>query len=354
MNKIQHPEKYTWLKHWAGKWSILTCTYIGYQYTKTLEETLGSSLDVSIFIFRKGLSVCSLEQDDYHKFGEQLAIKVMNDHKVALDWCKDMKKETDDILSLINKYNKSKITVDDYNSFLEMFFGYESSHRAIKVSVNFLPEKDLQELLPKLTEARLYAEPVYAETEKFMRKFSKQLSKQVGIAAELILCMTKDEFPEFLKTGKAPSIKILQDRFDSSAVLFTKGGNCRIVTGKEVGNIETDLNSSLLNKKIINGTTAYPGFVRGTARVILDTQKKNKFNKGDILVTEMTRPEYLSLVEKSAAFITDAGGMLCHAAITARELQKPCIVGLEVATKVLQNGDMVEVDADHGIIRIIK
>ncbi len=70
--------------------------------------------------------------------------------------------------------------------------------------------------------------------------------------------------------------------------------------------------------------------------MILDTQKKNKFNKGDILVTEMTRPEYLSLVEKSAAFITDAGGMLCHAAITARELQKPCIVGLEVATKVLQ------------------
>ena len=75
---------------------------------------------------------------------------------------------------------------------------------------------------------------------------------------------------------------------------------------------------------------------------------------GDILVTGMTRPEFLPLFRKAAAVVTDAGGMLSHAAITAREMRKPCIVGTEIATKVLKNGDIIEVDANKGAVKIIK
>jgi pyruvate,water dikinase len=56
-------------------------------------------------------------------------------------------------------------------------------------------------------------------------------------------------------------------------------------------------------------------------------------------------------MEKAAAFVTDAGGILSHAAITAREMKKPCIIGTKVATKVFNDGDMVEVDAESGIIK---
>ena len=65
----------------------------------------------------------------------------------------------------------------------------------------------------------------------------------------------------------------------------------------------------------------------------------------------MTRPEYLPLMEKAAAFITDAGGVLSHAAIVAREMKKPCIIGTKIATKILKDGDLVEVDAERGTIR---
>ena len=77
------------------------------------------------------------------------------------------------------------------------------------------------------------------------------------------------------------------------------------------------------------------------------------FQDGDILVTGMTRPEFVPLMKKASAIITDEGGLTCHAAIISRELNIPCIIGTKIATQVLQDGDMVEVDADKGIIRIL-
>ncbi|MBU6390574.1 phosphoenolpyruvate synthase, partial [Patescibacteria group bacterium] len=80
---------------------------------------------------------------------------------------------------------------------------------------------------------------------------------------------------------------------------------------------------------------------------------KDGFEKGDILVTGMTRPEFLPLMEKAAAFVTDAGGILSHAAIVAREMKKPCVIGTGVATQIFKDGDVVGVDADKGVVRKI-
>ncbi len=73
--------------------------------------------------------------------------------------------------------------------------------------------------------------------------------------------------------------------------------------------------------------------------------------KGDILVTSMTTPDYVPAMEKALAFVTDEGGLSCHAAIVAREMKKPCIIGTKIATKVLKENDLVEVDANKGIIK---
>ena len=68
----------------------------------------------------------------------------------------------------------------------------------------------------------------------------------------------------------------------------------------------------------------------------------------------MTRPDFMPLMRKAKAVITDEGGITCHAAIVSRELGIPCIIGTKIATKVLKDGDMVEVDANKGIVRKIK
>ena len=74
---------------------------------------------------------------------------------------------------------------------------------------------------------------------------------------------------------------------------------------------------------------------------------------GDIIVTTMTTPDYLMAMKMAAAIVTEEGGLTSHAAIIARELGIPCIIGTKIATQVFKNGDMVEVDAEKGVVRII-
>ena len=79
-----------------------------------------------------------------------------------------------------------------------------------------------------------------------------------------------------------------------------------------------------------------------------------KVKRGDILVTNMTTPDFVPIMKKVKAIITKEGGMTCHAAIISRELGVPCVVGTKVAMQVLKDGDLVEIDAGKGIVKIIK
>ena len=72
---------------------------------------------------------------------------------------------------------------------------------------------------------------------------------------------------------------------------------------------------------------------------------------GEVLVTSMTTPDYVMAMEKSAAIVTNEGGMLCHAAIVSREMGIPCVIGTKIATKVLQTGDVIEDTAKVKITR---
>ena len=101
-------------------------------------------------------------------------------------------------------------------------------------------------------------------------------------------------------------------------------------------------------------SVAYRGKYIGRARIIFDTHKDNDFSDWDVLVTWMTSPNFISLMKKAWAIITDAGGVTCHAAIVSRELKKPCIIWTKNATQVLKDGDLIEVDADNGIVKILE
>jgi pyruvate,water dikinase len=80
----------------------------------------------------------------------------------------------------------------------------------------------------------------------------------------------------------------------------------------------------------------------------------SKMEGGDILVSPMTTPEFVPAMRRASAIVTDEGGITCHAVIVSRELGIPCIIGTKIATRVLKDGDEVEVDAEKGVVRIIK
>jgi len=113
------------------------------------------------------------------------------------------------------------------------------------------------------------------------------------------------------------------------------------------------------NKESFPGAVAYKGKASGQVIRIMESDYKDAGKiigemKGYVLVTPMTRPEIVPFLGNAAAIVTDEGGITCHAAIVSRELKIPCIVGTKFATKVLKNGDLVEVDADNGVVRILE
>lgn len=103
----------------------------------------------------------------------------------------------------------------------------------------------------------------------------------------------------------------------------------------------------------VKGQVGYPGVARGRVRIVRKREEASMVAEGDIVVSPMTTPHFLEAIKRAAAIVTDEGGITCHAAILAREMKKPCVVGTRFATQVFKSGDMVEVDADKGVVRLL-
>lgn len=103
-------------------------------------------------------------------------------------------------------------------------------------------------------------------------------------------------------------------------------------------------------KILLKGLGASPGIATGKVKVIFGEKEISKVEEGDILVTTMTTPDMVPAMKRSAAIVTDEGGMTCHAAIVSRELGVPAVVGTKEATKVLKDGMVVTVDGEKGVI----
>jgi phosphohistidine swiveling domain-containing protein len=143
-----------------------------------------------------------------------------------------------------------------------------------------------------------------------------------------------------------------------------RGFSCLICTPNEVKMMSGDaarqfyrslnLENNVSETGEIRGQSAYPGKVSGIVRIVHVPEEMGKVSEGDVLVSQATSPDLLPAIRKAAALVTNTGGLICNAAITARELKIPCIVGTRNATATLKDGDFVEVDANIGVVRKLK
>jgi phosphohistidine swiveling domain-containing protein len=152
--------------------------------------------------------------------------------------------------------------------------------------------------------------------------------------------------------NKIPSKETIRMRMKDSSVLL-EDGNIRVLAGKESEKLKEFFREEYAETSEIKGSVACKGIVKGKAKIIISRDDFSRLQHGDILVASMTTPEMMPILKKASAIVTDEGGITCHAAIISREMKKPCIIGTKIATKVLKDGDLVEVDADKGIVRKI-
>ncbi len=174
-----------------------------------------------------------------------------------------------------------------------------------------------------------------------------RMARTCGITYQQMLHCTKNEI-----LNGIPSRVRLNERIRAHATIIDRGV-VTVLIGKDYERMKTLLNEDIVNVRQLSGSIASSGRATGTAKIILGRDDFEKIKKGDILVASMTTPQMVAIMKKAAAFVTDEGGITCHAAIISRELKKPCIIGTKVATRVLKDGDRVEVDATKGIVRKI-
>ncbi len=119
-----------------------------------------------------------------------------------------------------------------------------------------------------------------------------------------------------------------------------------VTTIKEVAEAEPEITAPVL----LSGDKASPGIASGPVRIVPQASEIDKVKTGDVLVAEMTTPDFVPAMKRAVAIVTDRGGRTAHAAIVSHELGIPCVVGTEQATTVLSDGQVITVDGSHGKI----
>ncbi len=183
--------------------------------------------------------------------------------------------------------------------------------------------------------------------------FMRELGSRFGISLGHMRYWEPDEITlEKLKTIKK---NFFEDRVNGSFYIFEKGV-FEVLTGKDY----IEFRKAVKNKedgeeiKEIMGISASVGKATGKVHICKTLKDIRDFRKGEVLVTGMTRPEFAPAMSRAAAIVTDEGGITSHAAVISRELGIPCIIGTKVATKTLNNGDVVEVNANHGTVKLLE
>ena len=338
-----------WQKYWSGNWSLLTLVYFAYYYTRYMEKQLGVGLHHVVGVSQKGYSACFFDCDDRRRFGIYRARRITRTKETVRAFCADMKRRADHLIRRTKVRGKRLVTQKEHAGFLQDFFQYTGLHITPRNIIDHVTEKKARALLRSFVGVRLYTENVYKKTEEYMEAWALEMSAVTKYPAHLLLCLMPEEVNRYFVGGKLPARNVLAKRYASSA-LYIDRRRVTLYTGKDAEKVERMMTRVQISD-VVQGFSAYPGKAIGTARIIFEPRNAHSFRRGDILITGMTRPEFLPLMVEAGAIVTDVGGVLSHAAITARELKKPCIIGTKIATQVLQDGDRVEVDAEKGIVR---
>lgn len=208
-----------------------------------------------------------------------------------------------------------------------------------------------------------YSEKVITETWNSYNKLMKIISDKRNLDLRKIENLMTEELG-LLVSGKEinlpdPRRPLAFIMMNNRTVVYTGGEVLKLKDYLESQDPERKDEETARKTGVITGKAAHPGKVTGK---VLKLNEADYFNaakilegkKDYILVTPMTRPEVSHYFKDAKAFVTDEGGITAHAVIVAREMNKPCITGTKFATSILETGDLVEVDADNGIVRILK
>ncbi|MDD4902681.1 MAG: PEP-utilizing enzyme [Patescibacteria group bacterium] len=333
-----------------------------------LKRWLGWSYSDLIFYFHDKYSdVILLREEHYGKFLNFVLKKIKQDANwFPAEYQKfvSLTREFFSFFSGARKKLSKKISRGEIVDIYQTYCGYMAKHFGPFVVMKWLPiwledkpalNKSFSREVKLAVKARQISEKTLPQGRELCALIMEAVAAKLSSVKSLTDFITEKEFLAFLEKGEKPDVKELKKRkagfiCSRRGVFLTGGRPAKAQRILAKSGYSYDF-SSLEKIQDFKGQAAFRGLARGRVRLIMIKKEIGDIRKGEILVTSMTTPEYLPAMKKSAAFITDEGGVTCHAAIIAREMKKPCVIGTKIATKVLKTGDLVEVDAINGIIK---
>ena len=328
---------------------LVFCSINGELFTQHLKKKFKETLSVSVYLMENEYCTQFILDEEMQKILKN-SLEKINQPNGAEEYALTLKQKTKELKTILNEIDSKKIlTLGDLTRLEEKFYEQVSANIPVKISVDYLPKKRSDEVEIIFEGARKDIGEVYSQFESLLKKFSSR-AKSTVYTKTMLATLTLDELKTYLKNQLLPSPKVLHARTKGTC-LVQYNNRQEIFTGIEYKEIKQILQPSNGNKTLL-GMCAFPGKVTGYAKIIFNPRNLSEFKSGNILVTGMTRPEFLPIMNKASAIITDVGGILSHAAILARELKKPCIIGTRLATSTIKDGDFLEIDASKGSIII--
>lgn len=307
------------------------------------QDTLLTDMYRSLLVLKEQFVMKNLPLTEASLVADPELAKQVEDHRRNYEWVQIVgwigpTLSTSEVLGMIQKFQETKTVSLDRSTYsstlrnaLEIL---ETSWFIRQVSVEYFSKFSFK-IIPLLQE--------YAETNGLTYRDLLNLTPP-----ELLLHIRKELKGEGLQ-------KLLQERKEGNWLAYMHRDQEIVTENAEDIEYITKLMVPKADpdQKIVKGQVGNKGLAQGYVRIVLNSDDFGKMQPGDILVSTMTTPDFVVLMQQAAAFITDNGGMLCHAAIIARELNKPCVIGTKIATQILKDGDLVEVDATNGVVKIL-
>lgn len=327
----------------ADRATVILDSYI----TQHNKEDIKQDIYDSLFAPHKRAAVLEL-QYEVEQYRGQLPNTVFEQLYKRFKW-----------LSCLDIHNKPWM-LEEFKNFIKPF-----SSEAPKITIPFEKIiKDLQ-ISKKDTEYLLMAKRfVYIKDARddfrresvfYAQNLFKEIAKRMNISHVDTSYLQEQEVIDFFSKQIEVDKNLINERKNGFVMYLDNKKQIICLTGSSIP-------SSLKQFKLqhekeqsveITGRVACQGKAQGVVNIVNGVKDLENVKAGNVLVAVTTHPDFVSVMRKAVAIITDEGGITSHAAIVSREFDIPCIVGCGNATKLLKNGDIVEVDAINGKVRIV-
>jgi phosphohistidine swiveling domain-containing protein len=335
-----------------------------WQHNLVLLNTIGVGFTKSVFTHSNGtcdLYASQKETIDISNTVIKSSKRKDTNFKVWYEKAKVFNKEAD---ALLAKYQSGNIELssNSYQEARRVFidnFGFctilpywvlYGINQALEKGESKESFGDVLTMYEELKSETRYPQLVQGVVSRYFNKAAEILN----ISPELATCIHPDELGRIIAGENVVSKEELEKRMKWCAI--TKG-----VSSYEVNYIyDKESLSKILSSDVdqnvseLKGNIAFKGAVKARAKIVNAIDDMKKFEDGDILVSIQSSPALMPAIIKCSAIVTDEGGIMCHASVISRELKKPCIIGTKIATKVIKDGDLIEVDAEKGVVRILR